>query len=62
MFADTKEDGVYEEAFQASIKGKHFELFNIMNENNPEKAREVFNNYFKLNKQIDVRTTRLNNV
>ena len=27
---------------------------NIMNENNPDRAREIFNNYFQLNKQIEV--------
>ena len=54
LFIDDKEDGLNEEAFQASLKGRHYELFNIMDKNNPEKAREVFNSYFQLNKQIDV--------
>ena len=53
LFVETK-DEFNEEAFQASLKGKHYELFNIMDKNNPEKAREVFNSYFQLNKQIEV--------
>ena len=56
LFVDTKDDEHNEEAFQASLKGRHYELFNIMDKNNPEKAREVFNSYFQLNKQIEVRS------
>ena len=29
-------------------------MFNILEKNNPEKAREIFNSYFQLNKQIEV--------
>ena len=48
-----------EEAFQASLKGRHYEMFNMMNERNPDKAREVFNSFFQLNKQIDVSDTQV---
>jgi len=55
LFAEGAKEGSFnEEAFQASLSGRHYELFNIMNENNPGKAREIFNNYFQLNQQIEV--------
>lgn len=43
-----------EDAYQASLKGRHYELFNFMDEKQPDKSREIFNNYFQLNNQIEV--------
>jgi len=43
-----------EDAFQAAIKENSYKGLEIMNEMNPNKAREIFNFYFKLNEQIDV--------
>ena len=48
-----------EEAYQAELKKNTYKGLELLEKENPEKAREIFNSYLKLNEQIDVRLLSL---
>ena len=42
-----------EEAFQAQLRTEDYPGLRIINDMNPRKAREIFNNYYQLNEEIE---------